>query len=152
MINPIIKKTLKFFLNLVLYLVIFFGVLWGAPKALSHWLNTPYPMAAITSGSMWPALKEGNLVFIQGIDRSQLAIGDVVVWRNESGAGFVIHRVVKLNDDTFVTKGDANFTEDPPVNYRQLVGRALTWRNTIVRLPYLGSITTFASKNLTSTR
>ena len=38
------------------------------------------------------------------------------------------------------------FTADPPVGYDQLVGKALVWRGKMVKLPYLGSVTTYASK------
>ena len=39
---------------------------------LSWYLDTPYPMAAITSGSMWPVLKEGSLVFIKSVKKKKL--------------------------------------------------------------------------------
>ena len=50
-----------------MYVVIVGGTVVGLPKALSWYLETPYPMAAITSGSMWPVLKEGDIVFVQGV-------------------------------------------------------------------------------------
>lgn len=148
--NPVVKKVLKIVLELVVYAVIFVGVLYGLPKALSHYLKTPYPMAAITSGSMWPALSQGDLVLIRGEQSKEtIAEGDVVVWRGADGKGFVIHRVVKLNETTFITKGDANFTEDTPVKYEQLVGKALVTKSgKLIHVPYLGTITTFASKRL----
>jgi len=46
------KKVGKFLLNLAIYLVIVFGILFGMPRFLVWYLHTPYPMAAITSGSM----------------------------------------------------------------------------------------------------
>ena len=140
-------KTAKFFLDGVIYIVIVGGIVYGLPKFLSWSLKTPFPMAAITSGSMWPQLKEGDMVFIQGAQsKDTIAEGDVVVWRSTNNEGFVIHRVIELKEDTFITKGDGNFTADPPVGYDQLVGKALVWRGKMVKLPYLGSVTTYASK------
>jgi signal peptidase I len=181
------------------------GVIFGLPKFLSWALNTDFPMAAITSGSMWPSLKEGDLVFIQGLEDGEkdswrmefngiqipamvfsikdekrnleetlvsenlelrdsslipsfaislkkeaksyknINTGDIVVYRNRSNNTFTIHRVIKLNEDSFVTKGDANFQEDAPARYEDLIGRALTLFSKPVHIPYLGSITVFAN-------
>lgn len=149
-IQPVGKKIkrrtiVRFFVNFFVYVLIVVGLVFGLPRGLSWALNTPYPMAAITSGSMWPALKEGSLVFIQGVSKDALKIGDIVVYRNGATGSFVIHRVVELGEDTMTTKGDANFTRDAPVAYRDLVGRSVTVGGKPFSIPYLGSVTVFAS-------
>ncbi|MEK7643423.1 MAG: signal peptidase I [Patescibacteria group bacterium] len=141
------KRIGKFFLNVSLYVAIVLGLLFGLPRALSWYLGTPYPIAAITSGSMWPALHTGDLVFIKAVSKENLKVGDVVVWKNDSGKGFVIHRVVRLKDKTFVTKGDANFIEDAPVKYEDLVGKTVQIFGRNARLPYFGLVTVYAHKN-----
>lgn len=138
------KVFLKFVLNLVLYVGIVLGVLIGMPRFLAWKLETPYPLAAITSGSMWPVLHEGDLIFIEGVRRSELAVGDIVVWRNPNG--FTIHRVAKLNEATLITKGDANFTEDEPVAYEDVIGRTYQIFGKNARIPYLGMISVYANK------
>lgn len=138
------RKIAKFFLNFAIYAAIVAGLLFGLPRFLSWYLGTPYPIAAITSGSMWPALNEGDLVFIQGVERDALKVGDIIVWRNPQG--FTIHRIVKLNDATLVTKGDANFTEDGPVRYEDVVGRTYQVFGKPARLPYFGMITVYAGR------
>ena len=82
----------SFIINLIIYIAIIGGVVFGFPSALSWYLDTPYPMAAITSGSMWPVLKEGSLVFIKFVEKSEIEVGDIVVYRNNKE--FTIHRVV----------------------------------------------------------
>ena len=126
--------------------MIVIGLVWGLPRGLSKLLKTPYPMATITSGSMWPILGEGDLVFIKGVEKSELKVGDIVVWRNPQG--FTIHRISRMNEKELVTKGDANFNEDAPVNYDSIVGRTLTLKNKPVRIPYIGFITIAASKRI----
>src|SRR3989344_6940812 len=139
------KKIIKIAANILIYIFIVVGLIVGLPKFLSWELNTPYPMAAISSGSMWPALKEGELVFIQGIKKEDIKVGDIIVYRGGIGTGFVIHRVTQLGENTLITKGDANFPEDAPVKYENVVGRALYLLNRPVPIPYLGSITVYAS-------
>ena len=146
--NQIIKNILGW----VAYFLIIFGFIYGIPRLMSYALNTPYPMAAITSGSMWPALKTGDIVFIRGIkDKSELAIGDIIVYRNPSSdsgqaSGFTIHRVIKLNSDAAITRGDANNANDAPVPYGEIVGMAVSYNNKPVRIPMLGDINILLSK------
>lgn len=139
------KSFSKFVLSFVIYISIVGGIVFGVPRFLVWWLQTPYPMAAITSGSMWPALREGSLVFVQGVARDDIQVDDIVVYQNEGGRGFTIHRVVRMDHDKIVTKGDANFAEDKPVAYERIVGRALTWFGRPVGIPFLGSITVLAN-------
>ena len=140
------KAIVRSTINIVTYIVIVGVVVVGLPKFLSWSLNTPYPMAAITSGSMWPVLKEGDLVFIQGVSRSELKVGDIIVYRNADGAGFTIHRITKLKEDTLITKGDANFMDDSPVKYENVVGRSYQIFGKYARLPYLGFVTVYATR------
>ena len=139
------KRAVKAIINFFIYVAIVAVVVLGLPKFLSWSLNTPYPMAAITSGSMWPALHEGDLIFIQGVKGSDLKTGDIIVYRNANGNGFTIHRIAKLDPDTLVTKGDANFTEDEPVKYENIVGRMFQVLGQNMRLPYLGFVTMYAT-------
>ena len=102
-------------------------------------------MASITSGSMWPALKKGDLVFIKGIDsKADVAVGDIVVYQNSRG--FTIHRVFQLNEDTLITKGDANNSVDSPVKYEELVGKAVKIGDRFFRVPMLGNVSILISK------
>src|SRR3989344_2809801 len=140
------SKTLSILKDFILYVVILATILFGVPRFLSWYLETPYPIAAITSGSMWPELREGDFIFIQGnIEKSELGIGDVIVYRNKDGSTFTIHRIVALGDDTLTTKGDANFDPDSPIEYEQVVGRTFNIFGKPLNIPYLGSITVAAS-------
>ena len=51
------------------YLVLIVVIVVGVPKFLSWYLDTDSPMAAITSGSMWPELKKGDLIYFDENDR-----------------------------------------------------------------------------------
>lgn len=129
--------------------LLYFGMLalliYGIPKAMSYTLNIPYPMASITSGSMWPALKTGDLVFIQGLkSKNDINIGDIIVYKNQ--IGFTIHRAIKLNEETVITKGDANNVSDMPVKYDEVIGKAVSYKNSPIRIPNLGGISILMNK------
>lgn len=143
------KKIIKFALNALVYILIIGGITVGLPKFLSWFLDTPYPMATITSGSMWPALKEGDLVFIQGVhDKSDIDVGDIIVFRNRQNNTFTIHRVAALKQDTLTTKGDANFSEDIPIGYEDVIGKTVALFGYQARIPHAGLITVYANKKL----
>lgn len=128
------------------YLAIIVGIVIGVPKFLTWYLDTDSPMAAITSGSMWPVLKQGDLVFIKGVHgKSDIAIGDIVVYQNEKNNTLTIHRVTEMNDDTLVTKGDANFTSDEPAQYSDVIGKTFNIGSKPARIPWMGNITMYAS-------
>ena len=98
---------------------------------------------------MWPALKEGDLVFIKGIrDKAEIAIGDIIVYRNRENSTFTIHRVVALGNDEITTQGDANFTKDVPVKYENVIGKTFTVYGKSVRLPSAGFVTMYASSKI----
>ncbi len=153
------KKIIKNILEWFIYIIIFIIIVWGTPKLLVKILHTDYPIASITSSSMWPALKQYDIVFIQGVTgKQEVKVGDIVVYKNPSTSspqpgsgqagqvGFTIHRIVELNDSTLITKGDANNVDDQPVKYEQLMGKMVTFRGSPLRIPYLGQLSQLFKK------
>jgi signal peptidase len=139
------KKSIKKAIGWVIYIVILFGLVFGTPKLLVYVLDTDYPMASITSGSMWPSLKKGDLVVIKGVDNKEdIAKGDIVVYINPKG--FTIHRVIELKENTLITKGDANNVADSPIKYEEVIGKALVYKNKIVKIPKIGNISLLINK------
>ncbi len=37
---------------------------------------------------------------------------------------FITHRIVEVGNGTYITKGDANNTEDKPVEQEQIIGKS----------------------------
>jgi signal peptidase I len=134
------KKIIKILIEWFIYIFVFVAIVWGTPKALVKIFNTNYPIASITSGSMWPVLKEGDIVFIKGYsgNKADLKVGDIVVFTNEKG--FTIHRIIELKDETLITQGDANNVADKPIEYNKLVGVMITYKSQPIRIPYLGKL------------
>lgn len=99
---------------------------------------TPY---AVLTGSMQPGLPPGSLVVVRPVDPSEIKVGSVITFQQESGSPVVVtHRVVAQGYDghgevVLRTKGDANNAPDRdwvlPV---QLKGER--WYS----IPYLGYV------------
>ena len=67
-----------------------------------------YGAAVVLSGSMEPIFSKDDLIFVKKTDN--INIGDIVVY--QSNDSLVVHRVVSIDDDVVITKGDANNIED----------------------------------------
>lgn len=140
------KSILRKILGWVIYIIVLIVLIYGIPKAMVYVLDTPYPMAAITSGSMWPALKSGDMVLIKGVsDKGEVEVGDIIVYQNRRG--FTIHRITKINDNSVITKGDANNTSDPAITYDQIIGKTVSFNDKPIRIPFLGSVSIFMNKH-----
>lgn len=140
------KKIIKDIIGWILYVAVLIGLIYGIPKALTFALKTTYPMASITSGSMWPVLKKGDLIFIKGVEgKDNIKVGDIIVYRNPKG--FTIHRVIEMKEETLVTKGDANNVSDNPISYDEIIGKTFNINNKPFRVPLLGNVSILINKN-----
>ena len=133
-----IKKISVTVLKIIAYLAFVAVAVYYTPKLLSKWLNTEYPLATITSGSMWPALKENDLILMKGIRGEEAQIGQIIIFKNQWG--FTIHRLIRKENNVLVTKGDANSVEDAPIAPGDVIGRIVYVGKRPFRIPFLGLI------------
>ena len=137
--SRISRRIFKGFVKVALYLLFVGLAIYFTPKILSQTLNTPYPLATITSGSMWPALKVDDLILMRGLSGNDVEVGQIIVFQNAQ-QGFTIHRLIKKENNKLVTKGDANEVEDSPIKPEDVIGRVLYIGSHPVRIPYLGIV------------
>ncbi len=139
------KQVLGFFgsiATLGLYAVFILGIVYLAPRAMERALNTDHPIAAITSQSMYPALKRGDMVIMEGVDKVEdLQVGDIISFQNEEGTHLLIHRIVEIDGEDLLTKGDTRSDLDEPITFDDVQGRAKTIRGRLAKIPYLGNLT-----------
>lgn len=78
-----------------------------------------YRTLFVRSPSMSPGIPVGALAVYLPVDADELRPGDVIAFRSPGRGGHLVtHRIVRIEPtpregDVFVTKGDANATEDP---------------------------------------
>lgn len=87
-----------------------------------------YGASVVLSGSMEPTLSVGDLLIVR--QEESYVPGDVVVY--QTGRMAVVHRIVSIDEETVVTKGDANNAPDEPFPADALKGKV------IKRLPLVG--------------
>ena len=163
-----LTKNQKEWLEMFLYIFIGYLIAVGANKGLSYGLQTDYPVVAVVSSSMehdnpeatfYPFMKEkgfdaekiktlpfpsgmrkGDVAIIRGVSFEKLRAGDVIVY-TAPGKEPIIHRVVEVQENGLITKGDNNAAIDqaeggiaPVIKPEYVRGKA------IVRAPMLGYV------------
>jgi signal peptidase I len=80
------------------------------------------PKIKYSGKSMWPFLTEGDLLSWSPVDNYQ--IGDVILFKDQKE--FIIHRIVKIQNNQFVTKGDFSLClDDLPLSNNQIIGKII---------------------------
>lgn len=98
----------------------------------------------ILSGSMEPVMHTGSVAIIKNVPISTLQKGDIIAFKNgDQGIG-IAHRIVSVKHDnkgkyTFVTKGDANRSEDA----KPYVTNATELGKIYFSIPKLGYLSSF---------
>lgn len=135
--NPVDKKKKKQFWRRVILALA--GLLLGlnlyfanANSLLGNQLPMPfgYGMANVLSGSMEPTFSKGALLLVKNTRNVQE--GDIVVYQSRNE--LIVHRIISLDGDEVITKGDANPVEDEPFMKSQIKGKVIGW------IPVLGGV------------
>ncbi|NLM46967.1 MAG: signal peptidase I [Firmicutes bacterium] len=137
----IVGNVLFAIIMVIMALLVYFLVqsrLSGGPPAVAG-----HQMYIVLSGSMKPTFDTGSLIFVRPVSADAIVPGDIITFRSENTNSLTTHRVVDVlqNSDgiSFVTRGDANNTDDPnPVSADKVVGRM------VFCLPYIGYLMSFA--------
>ena len=88
------------------------------------------PMVVLSgsmSGTAEDHIEAGDLIFVKEIQANDLKEGNIISFMEEKSSTVVTHRIIEIIEDsggrTFITKGDANNTEDQsPVTEDRIVG------------------------------
>ena len=86
--------------------------------------------AVVLSGSMEPTLSVNDFVLVKAEDSYE--VDDIVVY--QSGNSLVIHRVVEIDGENIIARGDANNVNDDPVPMIYIKGRL------ICAIPFVGAV------------
>jgi signal peptidase I len=119
-------------------------------SSLSLWIALPWAFLGwsptlVTSGSMQPLVSPGDVVMIRPAAPEELVANTVVLY-DRPDTGRVLHRIVEvLPDGTFITRGDANPSDDSGVlRADQVEGAA------VLAVPWIGRPSLWLSEGRTA--
>lgn len=122
------KKILKIVLNVLTIILFILLALIIYGKLMINFSSNKYPnyfgytFFEVASGSMMPTLKINDVILVK-ISKDDIKVDDIIAFRNEKS--IITHRVMFIEDNKLVVKGDNNNTVDNPINYDQVIGKVV---------------------------
>lgn len=102
------------YILVIIYLIVFIPVFWG------------YKPLVVVSGSMQPTFKVGSIIYYHKNEIKEFQKGDILVYQIPKH--IISHRIVSVNENGFITKGDKNKSNDSKlVYYNQVLGKGTNW-------------------------
>lgn len=139
----------------ILEIILAFVIAWIIYQGVAFATGTSMPIVSVVSQSMYHnqpldawwenkgdfysnhnITKEEfkNFPMSNGLSRGDLLIvvydgepnvGDIIIYSKASDFT-IVHRIIRIEGDTIITKGDNNIVEDAPVHRSQMQGKAVT--------------------------
>ena len=102
-----------------------------------------YAVFEVASGSMAPVIDEKDLIIVKITKNVEL--DDVVTFYKDNT--YITHRIINMQGDFFITRGEANNTNDSPVAKNAVLGKVVytipefgTWKSVLLNPKVLISI------------
>lgn len=77
----------------------------------------------VKSNSMSPKFNKNDIIIIQ--EQKEYKVGDIVTYKADDG-NIVTHRIIEIDENGFITKGDNNNTKDEnPICINQIKGKVI---------------------------
>ena len=127
------KSILRYFFLIFISFVIGINIYTiNASRIVGNAVPMPFGIGAavVLSGSMEPVINVDDLVIVVKTDNYE--VGDIIVF--QEGRIAITHRIVEINDEYVITRGEANNTNDTPLSYEQIKGKV------IMVIPYVGYV------------
>ncbi len=75
----------------------------------------------VITGSMEDTIKIKDIVIVKLTD--DIKENDIITYKYKDD--FVTHRVIEINEEQIITKGDANTSKDDPITKKDIVGKVV---------------------------
>ena len=111
-------KVLKIIGQFILCLILIFFILLNI-FSMNNKSLFGFRIYRVISGSMQPALQIGDVIIVK--KSNNYSERDIITYSN--GLTTITHRIIAINNDEVITKGDANEVDDKPINKKQIVGK-----------------------------
>lgn len=110
----------------IVVLIVLFGVVQTKILKTEYSNYFGYSIFQVATGSMSPAIETKDIILVHILNETQkeeLKEGDIIVFKQDSG--IITHRITKISEDKITTKGDANNTEDNPIQKEDIIGKVV---------------------------
>lgn len=120
----VIKKIIKYLSYSILSILVLFSLYTLVMTKILHksYVNVfGYTYFVVASGSMSGTIEVNDIVIVKVHD--SYGPQDIITY-NDDGA-FITHRVIKIEGEKIITRGDVNNTNDEPIDKDSVIGRVV---------------------------
>ena len=80
-----------------------------------------YTYYSVATGSMKPVISPNDLIFVK--ITKNVSKGDIITFKDNGS--IVTHRLIDINNNKYITKGDANNTSDTGISKSDIIGKVV---------------------------
>ena len=115
-----ITKIIDVFLVILIYNVIL--VMFSCMNKIEQVNIFGYEAYIVTTDSMKPSISSGDVVIVK--ITKEVQENEIIVYSEDNN--FITHRLITKDENgKFITKGDANNSEDKPIEEAQILGKVI---------------------------
>lgn len=125
------NKILEIIRNIIINLIIFvLGIIAIFAIWTSIQLNVQnkeyvnlfgYSIFSTETGSMFPTIKKGDIVIVK--IGEQVKDQDIITYKKDDS--FITHRIIKIDENSIIVKGDNNNTQDEAITQDMVIGKVV---------------------------
>lgn len=131
-----IKKIIKFLTNICYVLILIYAVV-EIPMIFG------YKPLIVLSGSMEPTYKIGSILYYKDVVKEELKVGDVITFQLTDGT-YITHRINRIVENKYETKGDANELPDVfKIDFKDVCGKVSS-----ISIGYVGYYINFINNHI----
>lgn len=143
------QKIISFILNILLFIVtiiiiIGFYYIYQIKVVKNEYANLfGYTFFEVATASMYPTIEIGDVVIVK--ITKEIEQNDIIVYTE--GKSIITHRLIEKKDNELIAKGDANNSEDKPIQEDMVLGKVVkiipklgTWRKIFISPEIVGLI------------
>lgn len=125
--KKVINMILEFILNIfvgIAILILIFTIYYNIQIKIldKKYVNVfGYTFFEVATGSMSGTLDVGDIIIVK--ITKQIKTNDIIVYKKYES--YITHRVIEIENNKIITKGDANNTNDEPIGKEDVVGKVV---------------------------
>lgn len=126
----VVKKICRWIFDIILFIILAIALIMAYNhvqvniRGNTYTTMLGYSAFEVATGSMSNTIEIGDVILVKLIEPNEpVSENEIVVFTQDTT--LVTHRIIKINGDQIITKGDANNTQDDPISRGQIIGKVV---------------------------
>lgn len=131
--NKILKIIRNVIINLIIFILVIIAIIaiWASIQLnvqQKEYINIfGYSAFSTETESMSPTIKKGDIIIVKLGDPIQEK--DIITYKKNNA--FITHRIVEIDQNSIIAKGDNNNTQDEPITQNEIIGKVILIINNV---------------------